>query len=834
MRSFLTFLCTLLCVTAFGANPSYTAFIGTNGITITSNPPQGRVIIDGRDLTNGLAFTPHVFTNDNGTLRPIDFPTNIMHRVVVPDDGTGTNFYFDSRVHRTNAASKLFAIYNGGSNAVTIGPNGGIFQGRGNEDPLPGVVLYGIFDTALGETNQQEVFIMSQNSTVGYSGAADLLVDTNYGALILFANKEGGTKFTRFGIQAGAGDNPQNFNTFTMQALVDGADYMHMDPNFTLLTPTNYLFSSSIRITNIHTLMSLQNSNTPVLEVDGVGDLRMIKRIPYLWPSAQGAVSTALTNDGSGGLGWWPISVVGGGGGGDSLWTNEPSGRIHPIEFTNRVELQRSFTIGTNAQGFFGGPPGTNDFIFGVRDITKDEDYNPRIEFAVASNAVYSLIASTLSRDKASWRFTHLDEGGNTAFAEIGADKPGGTIIVTSTNGITSFAVVETNIFLNGIAYRFPASYGSDGFVLTNDGAGNLGWNTDQTGVGGGGLTTNANQFLGVPLSFKDSALLTNTVNHGAGFLGAVTNIVTAPQFLGTNVVFDGSISSWFQFNPHTGPETNYVFTNIQAGQTIHLSTFVTNGTTVRLWANTTEIPGSWYLGNNGFAANINSNAPSVVTVTRNPLVAATNVSVVTRDLDVIPGSNVSFTTNFVTGEVTISSIGATLSGTTNVFNLSVQAAKLPFTNYPSIDGGWDSWESVYFETNAEGSRANLTANYQLMVPADYATNSLSLLINYSLLATNGPNTSNVIFGASILVARSGTTNNVHTNLFGFTAWGTNDWIAKYDGTNIVTNLLINLGTNAGIKARDLATIKIQRDAVNDTYGGHVAVHGLQLEYTRP
>jgi len=175
---------------------------------------------------------------------------------------------------------------------------------------------------------------------------------------------------------------------------------------------------------------------------------------------------------------------------------------------------------------------------------------------------------------------------------------------------------------------------------------------------GGGSLTTNANQFLGVPLSIKDAALFTNTVNFGAGFLGSVTNILTAPQFLGTNVVFDGSISSWFQFNPATGPETNYVFTNIQAGQTILVKTYVTNGTTVRLWANTTEIPAAWYVGNNGSAANINSNAPSVVYVSRDLLIPATNVTVWTRDLETVAGANITFTTNFPAGTVAIASSG--------------------------------------------------------------------------------------------------------------------------------------------------------------------------------
>lgn len=360
-------------------------------------------------------------------------------------------------------------------------------------------------------------------------------------------------------------------------------------------------------------------------------------------------------------------------------------------------------------------------------------------------------------------------------------------------------------------------------------------------------------------------------------------------------MVFDGSLSSWFQFNPATGPETNYVFTNIAAGQTIRLATFVTNGTTVRLKVDTTDIPAAWYFGNNGLAANLNSNAYSLVTISRDSLIPTTNVLVTTRDLELVGGGNITLTTNFPAGTVTIDSTGGgsgitnlfsptlsnatikplvvgvgdlagatnttgeirgieagsgvlltpngsnyvlsvtsgVLSGTTNFFNLSVQAAKLPATNYPAIDGGWQAWETVYSETNAEGNRATLDASWQFMVPTDYAPNSLKLLINYSLLATNGPNTSNVVWGASILSIRSGTTNNVHTNSFGAYAKGSNDWIAKYDGTNIVTNLVINLDSS-GLQARDLSVIKVGRFSTEDTYGGAVSLHGLQLEYTRP
>src|SRR6266496_452052 len=222
--------------------------------------------------------------------------------------------------------------------------------------------------------------------------------------------------------------------------------------------------------------------------------------------------------------------------------------------------------------------------------------------------------------------------------------------------------------------------------------------------------------------------------------------------------------------------------------------------------------------------------------------ITATNrFQILTNGVAVGIGTNIDFmsgVTGYVSGATfklgSTGGSGGGLSGTTNTINLSVQAVKLPSTNFVGIDAGWPFWETIFYETNAEGIRTNLSGSWQSLVPPDYATNSLQLLINYSLLGTNGPNTSNVIFGASVNVIRSGTTNNVHTNQFGTVVWGTNNWIAKYDGTNICTNLVINLTNFSLLMPQDLFEVQVQRDAFNDTYGGAVSVHGLQLYYTRP
>ena len=47
---------------------------------------------------------------------------------------------------------------------------------------------------------------------MGYNGSADIITDTNYGSFILTATKEGGTRFSRFSVQAGGGIDPEKFN----------------------------------------------------------------------------------------------------------------------------------------------------------------------------------------------------------------------------------------------------------------------------------------------------------------------------------------------------------------------------------------------------------------------------------------------------------------------------------------------------------------------------------------------------------------------------------------------------------------------------------------------
>lgn len=58
----------LATLTAFAANPSYTAFRGTGGIEVTTNPPTGLIVIDGSGVFTSSGTNATISTSTNGVL----------------------------------------------------------------------------------------------------------------------------------------------------------------------------------------------------------------------------------------------------------------------------------------------------------------------------------------------------------------------------------------------------------------------------------------------------------------------------------------------------------------------------------------------------------------------------------------------------------------------------------------------------------------------------------------------------------------------------------------------------------------------------------------------
>jgi len=752
-------------------------------------PTEGQVPIwnaTANKWSNGLisagVSTPHTWTNDNGTLKPIAFPTNILFRVVVPDDGIGTNFYFDSRVYRTNGASKLFQIYNGGSNALTIGQNGQLMIGRGNSTPLPGAVLYGIFDTALGETNQQEIFTLSGNSAVGYSGAADMIVDTNYGALILFANKEGGTKFTRFSIQAGGGINPENFNNFTMQGLVDGATYFQVDPSFTLLTPTNYLFSSSVRITNTDTLMSLQNSNFPVLEVDGVGDLRLIKKVPYLWPSAQGAVGTVLTNNGSGALGWGAVV-----------------GNFQPAS----ANLTNWSLYPTNVW---------NDRQFGSQNLTNWSN--------IPTGAMANVVSTTFLTNWANAISNYVTAATNSASVtnwittRQPADAVLSNLVGTAARNVTNFISLSTtnatskpltNSYTAGVLTMFGIEQGSGHAITVN--ASNIvsanDWAQTASTTNVVGVSNWVNSVSNYVTSATNSASVTNWItqrqpasatltnwslyptnvwNDRQGGSSVLTNLAGNPYTGYTNQVFGGTNTS-----VRTAGGTNFIDTtgflnnwslystnvwNDRQGGSLVLSNLVGTGAITNLIGVTNSpihAAGNFHVTNQLLRVNENINGGTVFT----------NLdftgSIIKTMTNAITGSRTNNLTNAVGGaSMIVYVVGDTATATDFNYTFTAASANIRWMNSPTNANAIDVLihsNQVYtfrFDvvTNATGPATNIIASW--------STDSQRPILNRLLPVSAGAGTSNAwVEGRVFMDAITQTTNHTgtdnYTNLFTFT-----------------------------------------------------------------
>lgn len=173
------------------------------------------------------------------------------------------------------------------------------------------------------------------------------------------------------------------------------------------------------------------------------------------------------------------------------------------------------------------------------------------------------------------------------------------------------------------------------------------------------------------------------------------------------------------------------------------------------------------------------------------------------------------------------------LTGTTNFMNFSVQAAKLPATNYPGIDGGNQNWEVLYYHTNAENGVTDTSAAWQFVLAPDYLTNSAKLHIQHTLLEQNGPNTSNVIWAARCVRSHSGDGVDLHSSAFGVTTYATQTWSSAIIA-NAQQDVVMDIGTNWMLQAGDFVLLQLTRNTTNDTYRKKaVGLVGLQLEYAR-
>lgn len=877
----------------FGANPPYEAFLGTNGIVVISNPPNGKIIIDGGAVASSAAL---VWTNNGAVIYPIvhsnrmQLTTNQIFGVAIKATTTNTSLGVGALSNNTgttlNVAIGNGAMQNSPDAYQDVAVGHGVLQydtSTGGENTAVGFQAMssnrsGYFNAALGEFALRFNTNGQRNTAIGYTAG-----ETNLD----------GINNTYVGAQAGQSMTNGSFNTLVGSGaailsqghansvlgyggfpfLIFGSNNVavgaRVSPNFTNGDNNTFIgaqanvgpgFESVTNSTAIGFTSVVTRANQMVFG-SGVSNYQF-RGIDYVFPGSQGAAGTALTNNGSGVLGWGSVSFSGASIGFETnqyttnvaltpvlgtLWFNGTNFATYADGANTNatrlglewVPLRRSLRAGeisgtgsnywgTTNLGILSVAFGSNNLAGGYGSSVLGGRGN-----LIPTNEPYSVIVGGEANNFLGTGARNFIGGGHNNQIQTLTTN---SLIVGGSDHIIQGSLHYATIG-GGQQNLIRRIYGTISGGVGNDIQGNYGFigggqnNVAGTAAGdthvviGGGNLNQVDVAYGTIAGGNNNRINTSGDNGTIG--GGVGNVADGPNSTISGGVRN-NIENLAEYALIAGGLTNYISTASDAS-----FSFISGGVSNRI----TAVPMAAIVG----FFQTNAMAKSILigsTNTDNVRVSETNLHLHGLNMALLMTNGAGagkVLTSDANGRGTWGTGGASLlSGTTNFMNLSVQAAKLPVTNYAGIDAGWQAWETVYAETNAEGARATLSAAWQFMVPPDYATNSLKLLINYSLLNTNGPNTSNVVWGASVLVARSGTTNNIHTNLFGSVVKGSNDWIAKYDGTNYVTNLVLNLDTSSLLMPRDVAVLKLERYVTEDTYGGAVALHGLQAEYTRP
>jgi hypothetical protein len=190
-------------------------------------------------------------------------------------------------------------------------------------------------------------------------------------------------------------------------------------------------------------------------------------------------------------------------------------------------------------------------------------------------------------------------------------------------------------------------------------------------------------------------------------------------------------------------------------------------------------------------------------------------------NLNFIYGSNMVIRTTNTSGNVDVhlssSAGGSSQTNQTVVFSvpLQVQSAWRPSTNMALLEAGYAQWELLFPRTNSAGAAVDLQARWQFNTPTNYVTNTLSIGIYSMLSYTNGPNSSNAIWKATVLrhntVGSQVSTNDARVGPFDAgTSQFTTIWPANYQGTNKVQFTAITI-TNCTMAAGESGLLKLER-----------------------
>jgi uncharacterized delta-60 repeat protein len=200
-----------------------------------------------------------------------------------------------------------------------------------------------------------------------------------------------------------------------------------------------------------------------------------LNTVPYTFPSAQGAASTLLTNDGSGTL-TWTASTLPTATRTRTAFTATASQTTFTVAYTvNQVDVFLNGVL--LAAGDYTASNGTT-IVLATGATSGDEVSVVTYTGTIGAPDANSLTGTTLASGVTASSLTSV-----------------GTLTALTTSGTTSLATTAGAVSVYGVAYGFPASQGAASTVLTNNGSGALTWSTVSTG-----------QFVTVPITSSATA----------------------------------------------------------------------------------------------------------------------------------------------------------------------------------------------------------------------------------------------------------------------------------------------------------------------------------------
>lgn len=405
--------------------------------------------------------------------------------------------------------------------------------------------------------------------------------------------------------------------------------------------------------------------------------------------------------------------------------------------------------------------------------------------------------------------------GTNAAFDHLTAAVSLRATNVTLSNVLAHFARVSS-LLLAG-------SNWIDGTLAFQQGA--------YTALGNGGGTTNIVQ------------LSTNTVTVVSGNT-ADANIISLKD-PGARFAITINGSAFNQTYLHESPLETVEERRMKLPSSLNVTIGPNGGA---LWVyNTTDLRWALLAHSGPFTAsatNVNQQPVGATNATHLTLIVTNHSNGTLQQKTLSTGAGITFSntpTNIViaaTADVTTAQLNTASNflarSLLNYIPLPVQSYKAVSSNAPSLDAAsYQAWALSWPYTNGVGSNEPLCATWSFNLPDTYATNTLALRGWMFVNATNGPNESNVCWRVSVLRL---TTNATDIAVGGYqpSLLITSAVPANYQGTNLLHEFAVSLGTNVMMQAGEMGVLKLERVGTNDTYRtGAALLTRLQLEYSR-